>query len=372
MNPDLIPALDAAGMPGPSWLFHILLVFTFFLHMLFMNLTLGGTLLAVFAHLSGGGRRDDPRGALAARLMAVNNYGISLTITTGVAPLLFIQVLYQQYFYTATILIGGVWLGFLLLLTVGYYSAYLYKFKGAPARGTGGGLWLMVSAVMFLIIATVHVSVSLLHAQPYKWADFASGAACVLADPTFVPRLLHFVLAGIGFSALVACWWAVRRASAGADVELNTAVARYAWKWALWSTVLQVVDGFVLLLVLPRPVLIGFMQGGAATMVPLTLAILIGVGLLMMLAKVSNPVESAGTVTGTLGAMVLSIAVMSITRHQVRVLYLEPATSLFKAQVVPQWVNFFLWVVLLVVGLATVAYMVKRVLTEPAVGEDAA
>jgi hypothetical protein len=225
---------------------------------------------------------------------------------------------------------------------------------------------------MFLAIAMVHVAVSLIHAQPGKWADFASGAACVLTDPTYIPRLLHFVLAGIAYSALVACWWAVRQARAGTDVELNTAIASHAWKWALWTTALQVVDGFVLLALLPRPVLIGFMQGGAATMVPLTLAILIGVGLLVMLAKVSDPVSSAGTVSGTLGAMVLAIAVMSITRHQVRVLYLEPATKLFEAQVVPQWVNFILWVVLLVLGLATVAYMIKRVLTEPATGADAA
>jgi hypothetical protein len=372
MNPDLIPALDAAGLPGPPWLFHVLLVFTFFLHMLFMNLTLGGTLLAVVSHFTGGGRKDDPRAALASRLMAVNNYGISLTITTGVAPLLFIQVLYQQYFYTATILIGGVWFSLLLMLMAGYYAAYLYKFKGVPTRGEGGGLWLVVSAVMFLAIAMIHVSVHLLHAQPQKWSDFASGAACVLADPTFVPRLLHFVLAGIAFSALVICWWAVRQAKAGTDVELNTAMASYAWKWALWTTVLQVVDGFVLLALLPRPVLVGFMQGGAATMVPLTMAILLGVGLLVMLARVSDPVASAGTVTGTLGAVVLAIAVMVITRHQVRILYLEPATKLFEAQVTPQWGNFFLFAILLVIGLATVAYMVKRVLSEPATGADAA
>ncbi len=46
MTPDLVPAVDAAGLPGPVWLFQALLVFTFFLHLLFMNLTLGGTLLA--------------------------------------------------------------------------------------------------------------------------------------------------------------------------------------------------------------------------------------------------------------------------------------------------------------------------------------
>ena len=63
---------------------------------------------------------------------------------------------------------------------------------------------------------------------------------------------------------------------------------------------------------------------------------------------------------------------MTVTRHHVRVLYLEPATSQFSATVVPQWGNFLLFVVLLVIGLATVAWMVRRVLTSPAVGDDAA
>jgi len=177
----------------------------------------------VIAHLKSGGRRDDYRGVLSGRLMAVNNYGISLTITTGVAPLLFIQLIYQQYFYTATILLAPIWLGMLVLLTVGYYAAYLYKFRGAPARGQGGGLWLIVSALMILLIA-----------------------------------------------------------------------------------------------------------------------------------------------------MTLVIAIMSITRHQVRALYLEPATAQFQVQVVLQWGNFVLFAVLLAVGLATIAYMVYRVLTSPASGADAA
>jgi hypothetical protein len=372
MNPDLIPALDAAGLPGPPWLFHLLLVFTFFLHVLFVNLTLGGTLLAAIAHFTSGGGRDNPRTALAGRLMAVNNYGISLTITTGVAPLLFIQVLYQQYFYTATILIGWLWFGLLVALIVGYYSAYLYKFRGAPTHGQGGGVWLVVSAVMFFLIAMLHVAVHLIHAQPETWAAVAASAATVLADPTYVPRLLHFVLAGIGFAGLVTAWWAGRQARAGAEAELNTAIASYAWSWVLWTTVLQIVDGVVLLLLLPRHVLVGFMQGGAATMIPFAAAILIAIGLLVMIAKVSDPVSSAGTVSGTLAAMVLAIALMSVTRHQIRVLYLEPAARLHEYAVVPQWANFTLWVVLLLIGLATVAYMVKRVLTSPATGADAA
>ena len=60
------------------------------------------------------------------------------------------------------------------------------------------------------------------------------------------------------------------------------------------------------------------------------------------------------------------------TRLQLRVLSLAPATKLSEFVVVPQWFNFSLWVVLLLAGLATVGYMVRRVLTSPATGADAA
>ncbi len=169
-NP-LIPAVDAAAVPG---LFHILLVLTFVLHLGFMNLTLGGTLLAAISQLASKGAADDPRTILAARLMGINNYGISLTITTGVAPLLFVQVLYQQYFYPATILLGWIWFLFLVMLAVGYYAAYAYKFRGVPSVGRGGTVWLILSAVMFFLIAMVQVAVNLVHSRPDHWSVLAS------------------------------------------------------------------------------------------------------------------------------------------------------------------------------------------------------
>lgn len=372
MGADLLPAADPTAIPGPPWLFHVLLVFTFFLHALLLNLTLGGTLLAAVSQLAAGGREGDHRTVLARRLMNVNVYGISLTITTGIAPLLFVQLLYQRFFYSAAILVGWAWFLFLALLLAGYYAAYAYKFRGAPARGAGGTVWLLVSAVMFLLIAMVQVAVHLAHSQPGQWSGLADRPWSVLADPAYFPRLLHFILAGIGFSALLAAWWAVRLATAGTEVQTNTEIARLAWRWALWTTLLQVAGGFLLLLVLPRPVLLGLMRGGAATLVPLTLSVLLGLGLLMMLARVTEPVRKRATVTGTLAAMLLTLAVMAVTRHQVRGIHLEPFLSPDGLAAAPQWGNFALFALLLVVGLATVAFMVRRVLDSPATGDDAA
>ncbi len=70
--------------------------------------------------------------------------------------------------------------------------------------------------------------------------------------------------------------------------------------------------------------------------------------------------------------MLLTIAVMSITRHQVRALYLEPVTSRFELVSAPQWGNFVLFAVLLVAGLAVVGYMVRAALRNPAQGAEAA
>ena len=43
-----IPSLDPMPLPGPVWLMVTLLLVTFLLHLVAMNLTLGGTAIAVW------------------------------------------------------------------------------------------------------------------------------------------------------------------------------------------------------------------------------------------------------------------------------------------------------------------------------------
>lgn len=372
MGIELVPAMDAFPVPGPLWLFHALLLLTFFLHLLFMNLTLGGTLLAAVAQIQSGGRPGDYRLVLAGRLMRVNTFAVSLTITTGIAPLLFVQVLYQQYFYVATILIAWVWLFMLVLLMVGYYAAYFHKFRGTPSQGSGGTGWLLVAALFFLLIAMVHVAVNLIHSQPDRWVELLTNPWAILGDAAYWPRLLHFVLASLALSGLIMAWWALRQAGRGIDPELNGEIATFAWKWALWTTLIQVVDGFVLLAVLPRRVLSGLMRGGMETLVPLTLAIVFALGLLIMLARSARVVEKPRLVSASLVGMIVAIAIMAITRHQVRALYLEPATSRFELVTAPQWGNFTLFALLFIVGLLVLFYMVREVLEHRSTGSEAA
>ena len=119
MNP-LIPPPDEFGLPAPPWVFQSLLILTFALHLVFMNFVLGGMLIQAVALCR---RNAGPTmRALIEILSSTMPVAVSFTITTGVAPLLFVQVLYGQFFYTSNILLGFIWLSILVWLIHAFYG----------------------------------------------------------------------------------------------------------------------------------------------------------------------------------------------------------------------------------------------------------
>ncbi len=366
MPTSLIPALDPAPLPGPPWLFQVLWVLTFFIHLLFVNTVLGGTLLAAAAGAAGRGSRE-----VRTLFVEVNSWVIALAVTFGIAPLLFIQVVLGRFFYSATILVGWAWFGVLILLTIGYYLNYVAKFR--LRAGKDAGAVVAIEALCFVAIAAIQVTVNLLHLQPGRWEAVADRPWAALADPTFVPRFLHFVLAAVAMAGALAAFVAVRRAARGGDAAALQGMARFGVKAALVATLLQLVDGFWLLLALPEDVLKAFMRGGAATMAPLGIGILAGVLLLVVLAQISDPLVQATKVRRVAELIVGAVIFMVVTRHELRDFDLNRARSGEQVTVVPQWgpLALFLGVFVLCVGL-TVYALVRAAKDRPAAGEDAA
>jgi hypothetical protein len=366
MPTSLIPALDPAPLPGPPWLFHVLWVLTFFIHLLFVNTVLGGTLLAAFAGAAGAGRRE-----IRTLFVGVNSWAISLAITFGIAPLLFVQVVLGRFFYTAAILVGWAWFGMLILLTIGYYLNYVAKFR--LRGGKDAGAIVALEAVCFVAIAAIQVTVNLLHLQPGRWEQVADRAWVALGDPSFLPRFIHFVLAAVAMAGALAAFVAVRRAARGGDPEALRGMARFGVKAALIATLLQLVDGFWLLLALPEDVLRAFMRGGAVTMAPLGVGILAGVLLLVVLAQISDPLVQPTKVRREAELIVGAMVLMIVTRHELRDFYLAKARAGEQVTVAPQWgsLALFLAVFVLCVGL-TVYALVRAAKDRPGPGEEAA
>jgi hypothetical protein len=360
-----IPALDPAPLPGPPWLFHALWLLTFFIHLVFMNAVLGGSILAAAV-----GTRDIGRDTRTF-FVETNSWAISLAITFGIAPLLFLQTLFGRFFYSATILVAWYWMGMLVLLTVAYYLNYVAKHRLKNGQAASLVLWL--EAACFLLIAAIQVAVNLLQLQPGRWATVAASSFAAFLDPSFLPRFLHFVLAAVSLAAALLAFVAVRRAGSGHETSLCRDMARFGVATALYATVAQIVVGIWMLLALPGDVLRGFMRGGAATMIPLTLAILAALGLVVVLARIRDPLESPRLVRHAAELIVGAMVVMVITRHQLRGLYLAPARAAESMTVKPQWDAFALFLVVFVLCVGLTVWAVARSLRDrPSPGEKGA
>ncbi|MBW1641793.1 MAG: hypothetical protein JRJ76_03035, partial [Deltaproteobacteria bacterium] len=195
---NLIPSPDSIPVPwGWFWLF---LMITFFLHLLLLNVTIGTGIISLVKSIRG--KENDLKTAkdLGVKLP----YAIAFTITTGVAPLLFIQVLYGHFIYTSSVLMASYWLSIIALLLMAYYSAYIYDFK-FDALGSSRSIFIAVSVIIFLIVAFFFSNNMTLMLMPEAWKAYFSnsrGTILNLYEPTLYPRYLHFLFASIANGGL--------------------------------------------------------------------------------------------------------------------------------------------------------------------------
>jgi hypothetical protein len=360
MNIPPIPALDPTPLPAPVWLFQVLLLVTFYVHILFLNVTLGGTLIgAIHAALAKG--QDAPGRRLGRLLVGLLPASVSFTVTTGVAPLLFIQLMYGQLFYASTVLIGWIWLAIVPLIVVGYYAVYLYKFEvGAPG---GRPAWLSVAGLCFVVVAAIQVLVNVLQLTPPRWEAVAASIVAVFQDSTLLPRYLHFLLGSLAVAGMFLAVIAVERAHRTPDPFFSW-LARRGVFWALAATGLQMADGFWFLFSLPRQLLIAVVGGQPWPTIHLALGMGLGFLTLILLSGLREPERQRNLVRFTAGVLGITVFAMIGLRDVVRAMYLSPLVRLRELPRVTQSDVTILFFVVFVLGLATVTWMVRSVLRE--------
>ena len=354
-----LPALDPTPLPAPAWLFHLLLLVTFLVHVLFMNVSLGGAVIASVHGLLA--RGSGTPGRRLVRWMAGMLPGsISFTITTGVAPLLFVQLLYGQFFYSATVLVGWIWLTLLVLLVIAYYAVYLQQ---SEAGGGTAPAWLVVAALAFLAVAGIQTLVNLLQLTPGRWTAVATRAESPLADPTMLPRYLHFVLGAFAVAGVFLGHLGAERAAKGPDAFYPW-VARVGIRWALVATALQVADGFWLFFSLPGPLQARLMGGAIGETALFVTGMGLGLVVLILLSRIQEPVRERGLLRAAGGLLVLTLVGMVVLRDVIRGLYLAPLIRLRELATRTQVDLLLLFLALFVLGLATVAWMLWTVARE--------
>jgi hypothetical protein len=312
-----------------------------------MNAMLGSAMIALVREMRTRPADPPPCQDIAEKLP----YTIAFAVNFGVAPLLFLQVLYGHFIYTSSILMGAYWLSIIGLLILSYYSAYLYKM--ATSLPAAVRKWtLATSLVLLLAIAFLFVNNISLLQNPQVWTSYfqsPGGILFNLADPTLLPRYLHFVVASVAtgglFLAILASFQQ-KKGENGAAKRLSTGM-----KWFTYATVVEIGTGIPFLFSLPKNVQQMFI-GTAPLHTALFLASLIAAYCCIYYGIKERVWPATVSMAATILLMVL---VRDLARQAYLARYFHPSDL----QVLPQWSLMFLFVAILIIGGAVVIYMLR-------------
>ncbi|HVN18657.1 MAG TPA: hypothetical protein VMU05_07785 [Dongiaceae bacterium] len=359
MEPNLIPTLDPNPLPAPYWVFKLLLVVTFFLHILAMNFMLGGAVLALIAKWRPKNPETNKRMFfdLAKKLPVL----LPATITLGIAPLLFVQVLYGQFFYTSSIIVAWPWFLVLVFLTVAYYGFYYVSFQGGQNPGKAGSVMLF-SFVLIFLIGFVYSNNLTLSQTPARWGAkyFANPAGwnLNLSETTLIPRFLHFFTAAVAVGGLLLVFIALARWKR--DAEYARHVFQFGGKAFMYATMAQFAVGIWFLASLPRDMRMLFLGDNTIATLLLVVGIAGAIGAIFLMAEAlrrENVRLAAYYVSGISGVVILN---MSVMRDMLRDAYLKPYFHPEQFVVKTQWSVFPLFLVLFVAGVVLWLVMLKR------------
>lgn len=357
--PDAIPALDPNPLPAPYWVFKLLLVVTFLLHILAMNLMLGGGVLALVLKWRERKHADSRRMFLdVAKKLPVF---LPATVTLGVAPLLFLQVLYGQYFYTSSIVMAWPWFLVLACVTLAYYGFYYVSYRGGrPGAKAGAGL--LFSMILILLVGFLFSNNLTLSQTPSRWAAkyFASpeGWSLNLTEPTLVPRYLHFVLAAVAMGGLVLVFLA--QAKWKKDPDYARQLLQLGGKTFMHATMAQFVAGVVFLFTLPRDLRMLFMGDNLMATVLLLIGVAGGIGAIMLMSGALRNENIRAAAFHVPALLVVVIASMSVMREILRDAYLKPYFNPDQFAVATQWSVLPLFLALFIGGVILWLVMLKR------------
>jgi hypothetical protein len=384
-----VPLIDPLPLPAPAWLLSALLALTFTLHLVPMNLLLGGSILALVARFRG---RHDAHAAALSRLIArAMPVVFAAAVTLGVAALLFLQVLYGRVFFAGAVLLGVPWILIVPLVIVAYYFAYLESARasgpaagdqgpandavgagleargqvvavGAPAarvrRAGATGAALAGGFVMTIAFIQANVMSLLLRPQAFTamfHAD-ASGVRLNLGDATLAPRFLHVLFGALAVSGLAVsvAGFLLRRG----EPRLGPWMIRHGAYVCAGATVVNIIPGFWWLAALPSGMLLQFMGRNLGATLWLAGGVVAALAALGHIIPAAMAREPRSLIAGAAGSMLLTIVCMVAVRDIVRRALLGPEVLPPAAWVQPQWGAIALFLALLAAALGLVWWMV--------------
>ena len=355
----LFPTPDPIPLPAPVWLFKFLHGTVLTLHFITVQWVLGWIAIGVIWNLGGRLLKNSTMTESSAGMAKSLPILMTYLINFGIPPLLFTQLLYGNFLYTSSVLIGVWWISVVALVIFAYSALYAGSERAANARGW----WVygLIALGIGILIARIYSTNMTLMLRPGVWTEmFRSnphGTALPPTDPTAVPRWL-LMLAGsltIGGLCLVA---------AGVWRKNTAAVKGFMVRNGGWiataGALLQAAAAFRVYATQPGAVLAKLAESPLYRILPLAwIALAALAGVLGLLALVRR--EKAGNLLAS-GAAVITLlltAVQVVYRDGIRDLTLLTAGyNVWDQNVVANWPIVLLFLGVFVIGLVLLGWMI--------------
>ncbi|MFY9779865.1 MAG: hypothetical protein WAJ85_05060 [Candidatus Baltobacteraceae bacterium] len=161
---------DPAGIPAHPVIFEVLLVLTWVVHIAFVMLALGAAGLAIYAFHSSA--RGEWWSRLSLAMTQTAKVCVSLLIVTGVAPLLFTQVIYDPQWYASNVLSGRWVIAFILNLIVAYCLWFAFMYANTKQAKRYVGVYAWVAFALFCLDGGIMHALSYQSLLPGGWMSW--------------------------------------------------------------------------------------------------------------------------------------------------------------------------------------------------------
>ena len=348
MTPDTMTP-DTTALPAPLWLVTTLHIVTLTFHFAAMNFLVGGLVTVLFGQFTD--RWNHPT---VKRFVALAPSAMAFTITFGVAPLLFTQLVYHGPVYAASIVGAWFWLMIIIAAVIGYYLLYAAALGKERAGSSGkkknrNAMLLSIALLTFVYISFVYSNVFSLSENPELiksvYTIDQSGLSLNPDTNAWLFRWMHMLLGAVtvgGFFIGVL----------GRDNEEGFKAGRMFF---LYGMIAASIFGILYLMTLGEHMKT-FMRSSAIWW--LTASIILSAGSLhFYFTKRFIPA----------GAMLfVSLLGMVVIRHEVRLLRLGDSLNLAQTPENPQWGAIIIFLVCFLLAVGALWYMLAKFLRSSA------
>lgn len=331
---DIPLPLPTMGLDFMEPFFHGLLIVSWVVHILFINVLLGASLASVYFNSKGAKEKNPVFDRVAYLLTTPVTISENMGALWGVAPLLLVSILATPLFYSASIMNSPHWLHIIYGNIVAFLLSYLYKYTWHTLehRKTLHIFIGVVGVALFFTLPLVFMSTAQLAMTPSTWTYDTHFWDVLLRPDTFF-RLVHFYLASFAVTGIFMLVYGMvkRRSKEVAEREAGIILTRTGKSWFVIPTVLNFFVGPLVLFSFPDYGLEAFFNGGYHWLI--VLAIVLAVYAVYQLLKdFFNDELPPARVWTVVGVMLVTVLSMASLRHGMRMSLISPVLAASQAK----------------------------------------